>query len=354
MKDILLKNFEKVLLTFLLLILAGCSVYMILTMDRDTITIVTEGAGAGVKVVKVTPATVVAVALEADKAQPYDSKGYIYCRNLECNYLIHRSLPKCPWCDEGTRPPPEGSDTGRLDSDGDGISNNDEIKMGLNPEDATDALKDKDSDGFSNLDEVKALTDIDDPSDHPSIINRAKLHAKIRKVNYYPITFSNFGINNESDKKTWDIYADIYTKRGAKSVFSRINDHIKDIGYTIIDVNRVDGKESITIQREGEEPVVIKAGKKKTAKNIEYIVQNELVQKYVMFELGGTFELVDKAGNKETYKAESFDLKARTLLVIDYKTKSNVKLGLVPKMDEPGAKVNSETPEFNELDLLRR
>ena len=45
-----------------------------------------------------------------------------------------------------------------LDDDGDGISDTDELKYGLNPKDSSDATQDSDHDGVSNIDEIKAGT----------------------------------------------------------------------------------------------------------------------------------------------------------------------------------------------------
>jgi hypothetical protein len=46
------------------------------------------------------------------------------------------------------------TDPGNPDTDGDGIKDGDEVKYGLDPLDPTDAAKDKDSDGLSNIDEI--------------------------------------------------------------------------------------------------------------------------------------------------------------------------------------------------------
>jgi hypothetical protein len=54
------------------------------------------------------------------------------------------------------------------DDDNDGISDVDEIKYGLNPLNASDAIKDSDGDGYSNLDEIKAGTNPNDNGDYPS------------------------------------------------------------------------------------------------------------------------------------------------------------------------------------------
>ncbi len=50
-----------------------------------------------------------------------------------------------------------------IDSDGDGIPDDAEIRMGLNPHDPTDALLDPDHDGLNNLQEYLAGTDIHNP-----------------------------------------------------------------------------------------------------------------------------------------------------------------------------------------------
>jgi len=60
-----------------------------------------------------------------------------------------------------------------VDTDGDGMSNEWEVKYGLNPSDADDASEDPDGDGFSNIEEFKAgklggvSTDPKDPADVP-------------------------------------------------------------------------------------------------------------------------------------------------------------------------------------------
>jgi DNA-binding beta-propeller fold protein YncE len=50
-----------------------------------------------------------------------------------------------------------------VDSDGDGIPDDAELRMGLNPHDPTDALLDPDHDGLTNLQEYQAGTDIHNP-----------------------------------------------------------------------------------------------------------------------------------------------------------------------------------------------
>ncbi|MEM3126990.1 MAG: carboxypeptidase regulatory-like domain-containing protein, partial [Candidatus Woesearchaeota archaeon] len=54
-----------------------------------------------------------------------------------------------------------------VDSDGDGIPDQWEIRYGLNPKDPNDANLDLDLDGFTNLEEYRAGTDPSDANDHP-------------------------------------------------------------------------------------------------------------------------------------------------------------------------------------------
>jgi len=328
MKELLAKNFEKVLLTFLLILLAGSSVYLILTMVKKEIKVINDAsAGATIQNEKIEDMPQMSVALADEKLQPFDPRGYIYCRKSDCNYLILSSLPKCPWCKTDTKPEVI-IEQGTGDQDGDGIPDQDELKLGLNPEDPKDAGLDKDEDGFMNLDEFKMDFDISDAKSHPSIINRCKLHPRIRVATYYPIILSYLTIGDEKDKKTWDIYADIIVKRRKRSIFKRVNDKIPELGYTITDVGKEKGKDFIVLEKEGEEPVKIFASKKQTVKNIVYVIENDLTKERSMIELGKEFKLKDKAGNEEKYKAESFDIKTKTLTVIDYLTSQKVKLGL--------------------------
>ena len=353
MKDQLLKNFEKVILTSLLVVLAGCAVFLILTMDRTEIKVINNpNAGVMVEEANLSSLPEISIKLVEDKIQPYDPRGYIYCRKSDCNYLILSSLPKCPWCKTDTKPEVVIVQ-GTGDKDNDGISDQEEIKLGLNPEDPNDVHLDKDEDGFMNIDEYKADTDIADKNSHPSIIKRSKLHPRIRKTDYYPILFSYFTKLDEKDKKTWDIYGDIVNSRGrrVKSIFKRVNDKIDEIGYVISDVGSEDGKDFIVIEKEGEDPVKIFASKKMTPKKTVYIIVNELTDKILTVELGKEFKLTDKSGNEERYKAESIDLQNRKLIIIDYQTSEKVELGLETILKAEKATTTEVGPELEGIPL---
>ena len=63
----------------------------------------------------------------------------------------------------------------KRDSDADGIPDEDEQKLGLNPQDASDAIADVDGDKYSNIEEFKAGTLLNDAESHPTSIAKVRL-----------------------------------------------------------------------------------------------------------------------------------------------------------------------------------
>ena len=64
------------------------------------------------------------------------------------------------------------------DDDGDGISDTNEIKFGLNPFDPKDAASDNDNDGLTNLSEIEIGTDLNNAdTDHDNINDKDELDA---------------------------------------------------------------------------------------------------------------------------------------------------------------------------------
>ncbi|MDF7823214.1 hypothetical protein P4B35_04265 [Pontiellaceae bacterium B12227] len=76
-------------------------------------------------------------------------------------YPIPYEAEVCPFSDV---PQPAMN---QLDRDGDEITDDWELKYGLNKYNASDALLDPDGDGFSNLEEFKAASEPDDAASHP-------------------------------------------------------------------------------------------------------------------------------------------------------------------------------------------
>lgn len=133
------------------------------------------------------------------------------------------------------------------DSDGDGISNDDEKKYGLNPDNPDDATTDLDGDGFSNRYEIAQKTAPNNPADHPPLWHRLRV-VDIRTVEL-PIKLQVVNTNNVSDKSKWDIQYNLpRTRRGKVRITSnfvvlgdeiQVDENDKRL-YRIVDVRHVE------------------------------------------------------------------------------------------------------------------
>ena len=107
-------------------------------------------------------------------------------------YPISYEAEVCPFSDI---PQPAMN---QLDFDGDGITDDWEIKYGMDKFKAADALYDPDDDGFSNLEEFRADTDPSDPESHPPYV--VKFRFVERKDVPFPFVFN--GSSKISDGRT--------------------------------------------------------------------------------------------------------------------------------------------------------
>lgn len=95
---------------------------------------------------------------------------------VTCAKPISWKAEKCPFC-ETVQPAEKKLDLSTIDSDGDGLTDQWELKYGLNPQDPTDADFDTDKDGFTNLEEFEAKTDPTNPKSHPGYETRMSVSA---------------------------------------------------------------------------------------------------------------------------------------------------------------------------------
>lgn len=94
-----------------------------------------------------------------------------------------KAFPTCPACGEAQ----EVEAVVVLDADKDGLPDEWEKKVGLNPaEDDADA--DKDGDGFTNMEEFQAKTDPSDAKSHPAYLDALKLTLPLNET-YLPFVF---------------------------------------------------------------------------------------------------------------------------------------------------------------------
>ncbi len=157
---------------------------------------------------------------------------------------------KCPTCDKDL-PVPHDAQAALIitanDTDGDGISNEDEKKYGLNPDDENDANYDLDGDGFSNRYEIVQKTSPNNGKDHPPLWHRLYVSG-IRKVEL-PIKLMVVNTNNSADKSKWDIQYNLpRTRRNQVRITSnfvvlgdeiQIDENDKRL-YKIVDVRHVE------------------------------------------------------------------------------------------------------------------
>lgn len=93
------------------------------------------------------------------------SSARVFCENAECRRPMPVGAEVCPFCKKA--PAVKEIPVVVADTDGDGMTDDWEIKYGLNPNDPNDAELDKDSDEFTNLEEFTAKTDPTNRNDHP-------------------------------------------------------------------------------------------------------------------------------------------------------------------------------------------
>lgn len=152
---------------------------------------------------------------------------------------------KCSFCSSPLEHiPPEqiavvNPEISTKDSDNDGIPDADEVKLGLDPNNAGDAAKDADEDGFTNLEEYRAKTDIKDPKSRGSYakklfvkeINESKIGIKI-------VRFINDKNENDTSKWVVQFASETKIKRGRteritkKTLKVRTGKDLKKVGLS--------------------------------------------------------------------------------------------------------------------------
>lgn len=102
-----------------------------------------------------------------------------------CGLPIPLGVEKCIYC--GVAQKKDEAPT--FDTDGDGIPDEVEKKLGLDPADPADAQGDLDGDGFTNIEEILAKTDPADAKSHPDLIDSLRLELPLRQT-YTDLVFT--------------------------------------------------------------------------------------------------------------------------------------------------------------------
>ena len=98
-----------------------------------------------------------------------------------------KAMPKCPYCQKSQ----VVEEKVALDADADGLPDEWERKVGLNPADASDAEADSDGDGFTNLEEYAAKTNPRDAKSHPDYLDSLALKLPLKETSM-PFLFTKW------------------------------------------------------------------------------------------------------------------------------------------------------------------
>ena len=109
------------------------------------------------------------------------------------------------------------------DSDGDGLTDKQEMLAGLNPVDPSDAAADLDSDGYTNTEELQMGTDLKDPASYPPPL--AKLRLVRTVVN--PFRFRFLGVSKLADGDRYQLNL----RSLERTYFARLGDTVE--GYKV-------------------------------------------------------------------------------------------------------------------------
>lgn len=240
---------------------------------------------------------------------------------------------KCELCQNELRPvvvieKPEIKDVN--DIDGDGIPNDIEEKLGMNPNDPGDSHDDMDGDGFSNLFEYQQGTRLNDPKSHPPMYTRLFMSdLKVVELDAMLMKVSAAG----DKKENWDIQVNI----GDKTRFLLLGDTVnleKGRSYKIIDViydvkKVMDG--NVEVQRDesrivcqsvdGKYTITMEAGKRAKSPLPKAFLTDIADDKEYNVDIGDKISIGDSLSGIVEYKIEEIDMNKWQVKVLETKNR---------------------------------
>lgn len=213
---------------------------------------------------------------------------------IACGKPIPYAALSCPFC---LKAQPEIIDAETVDTDGDGITDKQELALGLNAQDPSDAHGDLDGDGFSNLEEILAGTDPLDPASMPDPI------VKLRVLGIKPIPFYlRFVSESEFGDGSLRFQLNMQTQ-SAPTLFVKLGDTVQ--GYKIEKFDAAAAKgATLTLRRLADNRIVnLVKGKP--------VTENEMAIKFVF--------LIDRTALPVKRLNDTFELRGKTYKVIDIK-----------------------------------
>ncbi len=262
--------------------------------------------------------------LDAQQAGLLSPERRVSCVNAACQKPIPFEAAACPFCD--AKQPPAKPSTEGLDSDRDGIADKDENRLGLNPQDPSDAKGDLDGDGFNNLEELQAGTDPKAAGSHPALVNL--LRVKELRGKRLPLIFS--GVNTMPNGKKQLVFN--LVGQGARTYWVKEGDPIGETDYVTGKVEikseersdpnmpgikrRVDVSTVVVKRKSDNKELVLRVNESGMNTDVEAVIVLPLDNSEYSVLENGTFKVRD-----ETYRVVSVDNGATSVVIENVATR---------------------------------
>ena len=278
-KDWMRDHYEKVILMVALVALLFSSVWLVKNIqDSKAETALSlgrvgwKGSVVGLKDTanyEVELVKALAAATNAMAVSPRTLISELRVSCVKCGKPIVYDALECPFC---RLEQPAITALKDLDTDGDGLPDEWELAVGLDPQNSDDASKDLDGDGFTNVEEYSAKTDAKDDASLPDPIVKLRV-AGIRPVPFYLrfVSTSTFGDG------TLRYQLNLQTLE--RTYFTKLGDVV--LGYKVESHDPV-GKqgETLTMVRQSDKrPVVLVKGRPVTEQELAILFVSLLDRK---------------------------------------------------------------------------